>query len=342
MIKYIKNLFINIELNNKKITNMGNNEIKSHEKSYESSLFLKCHKSKVSHIIILRDGRLSSCSFDKKIIIYKKHSFQIAQIIEGKNSFIFHIQLSNNNIIGLHTNCSKNALEIYELKNKKYKLSQEIIIEEERKLRKIIEMDDKTVVLCFKYIILQIYKIDESKKYKKIMEKWIISSKRYGRLNIIKVNESELAYCLSALHQIFFLDIKNNLKQTASISNIDCSERKNSMLMLNDKILIVFAKYTNGIYLIDIKKHTIIKKIMKGIFCCSMIKLLNGNFLVGYKDRNNKSGLTEYKYEKELFAKIKSVEEKKYLFNFCEMKDGKIASLSGNNKIKIFSNINSK
>lgn len=80
---------------------MENNEIKS----YESSLFLKCHKSRVSHITMLRDGRLSSCSFDKKIIIYKKHSFQIDEIIEGKNSFIFHLQLSNNNIIGVHTNC---------------------------------------------------------------------------------------------------------------------------------------------------------------------------------------------------------------------------------------------
>ena len=321
---------------------MGNNEIKSYEKSYESSLFLKCHEAKVSHIILLRDGRLSSCSFDKNIIIYKKHTFQIDQIIEGKNSFIFHFQLSNNNIIGLHTNCSKNSLEVYELKNNKYKLYQEIIIEEKRKLRKIIEIDDKTFALCFKYIILQIYKIDESKQYTQIMEKWIVGCKSNGRLNVIKVNESELAFCSSALHQIYFLDIKNNLKQTAYISNIDCSERNNSMVMLNDIILIVFAKYTNGIYLIDIKKHIIIKQIMKGNFCCSMIKLLNGNFLARYKDKNNKSGLTEYKYEKNSFVEIKSVEEKKYLLNFCEIKDEKIASLSGNNKIKIWSKINNK
>ena len=52
---------------------MESNEIKS----YESSLFQKYHKSKVSHLIMLRDDRLSSSSFDKKIIIYKKYSFQI-------------------------------------------------------------------------------------------------------------------------------------------------------------------------------------------------------------------------------------------------------------------------
>ena len=138
---------------------MKNNLIKS----YESSLLLKYHKAKVSHIIMLKDVRLSSYSFDKKIIIYKKYSFQIDQIIEGKNSFVFHMQLSNNNIIGVHTNCSINTLEIYELKNNKYELSQEIIIEEKRKASKIIEIDDKTFALCFKYIVLQIYKINENK-----------------------------------------------------------------------------------------------------------------------------------------------------------------------------------
>ena len=102
----------------------------------------------------------------------------------------------------------------------------------------------------------------------------------------------------------------------------------------------VCSTHINGIYLIDIKKHIIITQIMKDIFCSSMIKLLNGNFLVGYKDRNNNSGLTEYKYEKEAFVKINSVKEKKYLLNLCEMKDGKIASLSGNKKIKIWSKIN--
>ena len=98
---------------------------------------------------------------------------------------------------------------------------QEIIIEEKRRLREIIEIDDKTFALCFKYIILQIYKIDESKKYTQIMEKWILGCKSNGRLNIIKDDESELASCSSALRRIYFLDIKNNLKRTVYISNID-------------------------------------------------------------------------------------------------------------------------
>ena len=56
-------------------------------------------------------------------------------------------------------------------------MSQEIIIDEERKASKIIEIDDKTFDLCFKYVVLQIYKINENQKYTQIMEKWIFGSK---------------------------------------------------------------------------------------------------------------------------------------------------------------------
>lgn len=101
---------------------MENNEIKS----YESSLFLKYHKAKVSNLILLRDGRLSSCSLDGALIIYKKHSFQIDQIIEGKTSINFHLQLNNNDIIILYIIVRYSLLnirmEIYELNNKKFKL----------------------------------------------------------------------------------------------------------------------------------------------------------------------------------------------------------------------------
>ena len=118
-------------------------------------------------------------------------------------------------------------------------MSQEIIIDEEIKASKIIEINDKTFALCFKYIVLQIYKINESQKYTQIMEKWILGCKSNGRLNLIKVNESKLASCSSSRLKIYFLDIKNNFKEIACISAIDCSKRKHSMLILNDIILMV-------------------------------------------------------------------------------------------------------
>ena len=110
--------------------------------------------------------------------------------------------------------------------------------------------------------------------------------------------------------------------------------------MINDVNLIVGARKTNGIYLIDTKRYVVIKHIMQGIFFHSMIRLSNGNLLMGYKDINNKNGLIKYKYEEEKLIEISSVTEKKFILNLCEMKDGKIVALSVNNKkIKIYENI---
>ena len=92
---------------------------------------------------------------------------------------------------------------------------QEIIIdqiEQNIKLYKIIEINEKTFALCFRYIYIHIYKIDESKKYSKILEKDILTSKKYGRINVIKVNESELASYSYYCRHMEFLDIKNKLK----------------------------------------------------------------------------------------------------------------------------------
>ncbi len=45
------------------------------------------------------------------------------------------------------------------------------------------------------------------------MEKCVLGCKSNGRLNLIKVNESELASCSSSRHQIYFLDIEIILKK---------------------------------------------------------------------------------------------------------------------------------
>ena len=318
---------------------MENNEIKS----YESSLFLKYHKSQVSNLILLRDGRLSSCSIDGAIIIYKKHSFQIDQIIKGKTSIYFHLQINNNLIVCyliLRYSDFNIRLEIYELNNKKFKLSQEIMVELPRYkymyVNNLLEIDDKSFALCYKYRYIKIYKKNRSNKYEKILEK-DIQPNSYNRLNILIINKFELASCVTGKHCIEFFDINNKLEKIATISDIYCSERKNSMLMTNEMTLIICGIKYNGIYLIDIKSHISIKHIMQGFYFCSMIKLLNGNILIGFKDIYNRSGLAEYKYEKNELFEIRNVKEKKYIYNLCYMKNGKIATLQKCSKnIKIW------
>ena len=147
---------------------------KKENKSYEGSLFLKYHKGIVSNIILLKDGRLSSCCSDGKLIIYKKPTFQIEQIINGENGFLFHSELSNNNIVAV---CNNSLFEIYELNNNKYILSQQIKIKIQfynSLCREVFEIDNNTFALYLKYRFINIYKIENNNKYTKILEKKFI------------------------------------------------------------------------------------------------------------------------------------------------------------------------
>ena len=137
-------------------------------KSYEGSLFLKYHNGIVSNLILLKDGRLSSCCSNGKIIIYKRNTFQIDQIINGENGFIFHLELSNHNIVGV---CNNKILEIYELNNNKYILSQQIKIKRYLANR-VYEINNNTFALYLKYSFINIYKRNNNNnKYEKIFEK---------------------------------------------------------------------------------------------------------------------------------------------------------------------------
>ena len=240
---------------------MENNKIKS----YECSLFLKYHNGIVSNLILLKDDRLSSCCSNGKIIIYKKHTFQIDQIINGENGFIFHLELSNHNIVGV---CNNKIIEIYELSNNKYILSQQIKIKRYNYLaNRVFEISNDIFALYLKYSFINIYKRDNNNnKYTKIFEKKINHLYTSGRLNLLLINESILVSSCCASDCLHFLDIKNKFEDIAIIHNIKCSERRNSLLMINDVTLIVGARKANGIYLIDTKKYEVIKHIMQGIF----------------------------------------------------------------------------
>ena len=60
---------------------------------------LNYHSEGLSHILVLKDGRLSSSSADNTLIIYNKESFQPDLIIKEHTNYVnYHIQLENENI----------------------------------------------------------------------------------------------------------------------------------------------------------------------------------------------------------------------------------------------------
>ena len=77
---------------------------------------IKNHSNYVNNIIMLKDGRLCSCSSDQKIIIYNKFYESDITIKDNANIY-YHSQLSNGNIISC---CKDNTLKIYKINNNDY------------------------------------------------------------------------------------------------------------------------------------------------------------------------------------------------------------------------------
>ena len=75
---------------------------------------LNNHTHNVYNLIILKDGRLSSCSYDGLINIYNKQNYNIDLQIKVNIHVYYHQELSNNNIISC---CYDKTLKIYNNNN---------------------------------------------------------------------------------------------------------------------------------------------------------------------------------------------------------------------------------
>ena len=88
----------------------------------EILLRYKYHTDSVMSCIVLNDGRIATCSYDKSIIIYNNKSFKPDIIIKEHNNVVNDIlQLSS----GKLASCSDdNTIKIFNIKNNNYEVIQ--------------------------------------------------------------------------------------------------------------------------------------------------------------------------------------------------------------------------
>ena len=120
--------YIKIEKENEK-TFINNNNLKNvnlyddfNIKAKEPVHILNSHTGSIYGVIILKDGRLVSCSSDCSIIIYNKSTYNPDLIIKEHNSDVYRIiQLSSGELVS----CSwDNNIKLYNLKEKDYEILQ--------------------------------------------------------------------------------------------------------------------------------------------------------------------------------------------------------------------------
>ena len=261
---------------------------------------LNYHTKGLSHILILKDGRLSSSAADNTLIIYNKDTFEPDIIIREHTNYVnYHIQLKNENIV----TCSwDNTLKIIKLiPNNKYEVIQ-VLEGHTFYVDKALETEDGKLITSAddKYVI--IWKKNENNNLFEIEKKFIISEEDCPNANIIFINDN-LLLCSSMYEcRLSFFEVKNDFQFIFSFTNIYCCFSRNSILYLKEKdLLLVGGRDDNGIYLFKfanfpkfIGKYNICDFIDEISIVYCIILNSEGDILIGL-EQNNKNNICKFK-----------------------------------------------
>ena len=286
---------------------------------------LKNHTNNVNNIIILKDGRLSSCGSDGLINIYNKQNYNVDLQIKDNCRIYYHKQLSNNNIISC---CSDKTIKIYKNNNLTYTLNGH-----KNSVCKVIELENNKLISTAGDTTMKFWEFDGNNY---ICTNTIVISNSNSWTNILKINKYQLVSSAYISNYIKFWDINNNFNEIKTINFIE-NAYWNSISMINDNILLIGGYSSGGIYIINTDNYQIISQVHKNIkYVSSIIELMNGNILIGCYDENNKHSLIEYKYENNDLIKILSKDNahSSNIYGLIEMNDGMIISCSQDYSIK--------
>ena len=262
---------------------------------------LNYHKNGLSHILILKDGRLSSSSADNTLIIYNKNTFEPDLIIKEHTDYVnYHIQLKNENIV----TCSwDNTLKIIKLyPNNNYEVIQ-ILTGHKNFVDKAIELEDGNLLTCSDDNTIILWNKNPNNNLYEFKKRIITSiSDEFPNTNIVLINDNLLLCSSLSDCKIRFFELKNDFQLIFYFDNIECCFSRNSILYLEDKdLLFVGGMNNNGIYLFKLKKiPNFIGKFFNDWIkeVHSIILLSDGDILMGIheKQKEEEDFLENQKY----------------------------------------------
>jgi len=287
----------------------------------------KCHADKVTCLCLLNDGRLVSGSKDNNIIIFNKITYEPDLVIKEHKDTINCIIKLDTNILA---SCSSDkTIKIFKIQDSKYEIIQNLN-DHSDKVNKIIELKNKNLVSCSNDSSIIIYHKTNENKYEK---DYHISTNGWCQC-IIQTKVNEICYSESedGFFNIHFYDLKER-KINASINEINITGDEPFNMITKD--LLILGGYYE-MYVIDVNKYKLIRTIdvpNAGLifgFC----KINENMFLIGGED----AVIRQWKIENDdinLFSK-KEEADKCIIFGLIKIGDGKIASFSDDESIKIW------
>jgi len=284
-------------------------------------------KESITYLSKLKDGRLSFCSSDGFLNIYKNNSFELQISIKVHSNWINSFtQLFNEKII---TCSGDKTIKIIKLINEnKYQIEQ-TLIGHTGDVLKAIEIKKNELLSISRDRLIKIWIINDKNYYINILN-IIFQYSYFSICNILKLNDKE--FVTSSTHDecIRFWN-SNNYSYIISINNIlSYSYCFQNMCLLENDLLCVGGMISKGFYLIKISTHQLIKNIV-GPYCIfSIIKCLDDLFLCSFINECGKFFIGKYKYEKETFKIIFEKEKGNTHFSCAELDNGKIVYIKNN------------
>lgn len=251
------------------------------EKKHESDYKQNYHSSCIHSMLILKEERLVSSSWDGTIKIYNKNNYHVDITISAHKEQVNQITLLDD---GNFASCSNDkTIKIWKIEGNKYTEVQTLTGHKDN-IFKILQMNKELLITGSD---------SEIKFWKKENEKWI-ADEDYKDIkvdsqvvDILKINDNEiLCYCKNSF-DFYNIEKKKEPNKLVNISTSCGWPYNNLMIQLTENIVIAGGNSGNSsLQVIDIKKRQKIKDIPYSNQISSVVKVSNSIFFAG-DDKGN-------------------------------------------------------
>ncbi len=287
---------------------------------------LNYHTSGVECLIMLKDGRMASSSYDNSIIIYNKITYKPDLIIKEHNNYVYFItQLSS----GILASCSGDkTIKLFNINGNNYNILQTLRYHSNI-VYKIIELKNKQLVSC-SYDNSVIVYFKENNEY--LIDYQIPTNDRC--ISVIQTKNNEICYSECANNGICFYDIIER-KKKITINNINKrNDYVAKLFMITEDLLFVGGE--DKISLINVNQHNLIRIIdVPGSSYINTLCMLNENiFLTG----DSSNSIKQWKIEGDNLILIANKENAhdNYIHCLLYLGNNHFASGADDRKIKIW------
>ena len=293
----------------------------------------------ISHLELLKDGRIASSSGDGSIKIYNNdNSYNLQLIInEHKEAINYFTQLENEKIISCSSDKTINIIKLNE--SNSYTLEQ-TLTEHNSSVNKILSPDEEFLISLSKGGEMKFWLTSETGG-NFYCDRTITFQSQNSNCDGLILNQNEFV-TLSLKDKILNFynigDSGDDGDKITSIDNIDCIGWDILCLLDNNNLLCVGGE--SQFYIIEISTHSIIKNINVEKNIYSIVSDGNNIIYAGVKDNEEYYSIYKYSFDKEnlsfnyLNSKEKAHSES--IVTLLILPNLSLASGSDDNTIKIW------